>query len=451
MTLTQTLAVVIFLGTFVAISWGKVHRFIPAIAGAGLILVVLFGIVLKDVEAIRDILNLELILDSRFWLPGDERLQSRGINWQTIFFIAGMMVMVEGLARAGFFRWMCLAVAKRMHYRVVPILIGFMVLSGFLSMFIDSITVMLFMASVTVEIGRLLEFDPVPVVIAEIFASNTGGSATMSGDPPNIIIGTSFGYTFTDFAMNTGLIACVGLVVSVLYFYLLLRKSLGACEKKNHRAGRKYPEPAESIASTRLFSLHAGILVLVVILLVTQGLTGMSVALIGLIAASLSLVVAGSHARRMLTEIDWRTLLFFVGLFACVGGLEETGVLALVAEMIGRVSGGSPTSVMGIILWGSAVASSIVDNIPFVAGMVPVVMSLSESLGLSLHPLAWALALGTDIGGNGTPIGASANVVGTAISAREGHPIGWGRYLRYALPLTVIVIAICNIMLFVRY
>jgi Na+/H+ antiporter NhaD/arsenite permease-like protein len=296
-----------------------------------------------------------------------------------------------------------------------------------------------------------LKFDPVPVVIAEIIASNTGGSATMSGDPPNIIIGTSFGYTFTDFAVNTGPIALLGLAVSVIYFYLLLRKPLGLVDRRNHREGRKYPEPSESIVSRRLFACCSGILVLVVGLLLVQELTGMSVALIGVVAAALSLLAAGGGAVRVLRGVDWRTLLFFMGLFVCVSGLEETGLLALLAARVGVASGGGLTSVMAIILWGSAFASAIVDNIPFVAGMVPVVSTLSHTLGLNLQPLSWALALGTDIGGNGTPIGASANVVGTAISSREGHPIGWGRYLRYALPITLIVITLCNAALFVRY
>ncbi len=451
MILAQVLAVAIFLATFAAIAWGKVHRYIPALAGAVLMLVVVCGVVMRDAAAIHNILNLGQVVEARFWLPGGDRLQSRGINWQTVLFISGMMIVVEGLARAGFFRWMCLEVAKRVHYKAVSILIGFMFLSGFLAMFVDSITVMLFMASVTIEIARLLKFDPVPMIIAEIVASNTGGSATMSGDPPNIIIGTSFGYTFTDFAVNTGPIALLGLLVSVVYFYLLLRKPLGLVDGQNHRDGLAYPEPAGSIVSRRGFVLNTGILVLVVALLVVQGLTGMSVALIGMLAACLSLLAAGVDALQVLRGIDWRTLLFFTGLFVCVSGLEETGVLSLLATQIGAASGGGQLSVMVIILWGSAYASAIVDNIPFVAGMVPIVHSLSQTLGLSLQPLSWALALGTDIGGNGTPIGASANVVGTAISSREGHPVGWGRYLRYALPITFIVIALCNLALFVRY
>jgi len=161
--------------------------------------------------------------------------------------------------------------------------------------------------------------------------------------------------------------------------------------------------------------------------------------------------VDARRLRETLLRIDWRTLLFFIGLFVAVSGLEETGVLAKLATAIGHVSGGSLPVVMTIILWVSGCASAIVDNIPFAATMVPVIVNLSQSLHLDLHPMAWSLALGTDIGGNGTPIGASANVVGTAIAEREGHKVGWGRYLRYGIPATLLMLGLCNLLLLIRY
>ncbi len=452
MTVAQVLAISIFLATFAAITWSKVHRYVPALAGGVLVIILVFGLVMRDAGAARDVLNLDQCIKPEFWIPGDRPIESRGVNWQTLVFVAGMMLMVEGLANAGVFRWMCLVVAKLTHYRTVPILVGFMLLSAALSMFIDSITVMLFMASVTVEIARLLGFDPVPVIIAEVFASNTGGSATMSGDPPNIIIGTSLGYTFSDFLTNTGPIAWAGMAVALLYFYLALRRPLTATEQRNTGAeAAVYPAPEEAIVNRSAFLLRSGIFALVVVLLVTQAWSGISVAFIGVVTAALTMLASSREAFRLLLGIDWRTLLFFIGLFVCVGGLEETGVLQLLADHVGNASGGDQQAVWVIVLWGSALASAIVDNIPFVAAMVPVVTALSQSLGLALPPIAWALALGTDIGGNGTPIGASANVVGTAVSAREGYPVGWGRYLRYSVPPMLLVIALCNLALFVRY
>jgi len=449
--LGQILAIAIFAAMFIAIIYGKVHRFIPALTGAALVIIIVFLVIMDSPGAILSVLNLEQLGQLKFWIPGQAHVESHGVNWQTIIFIGGMMTMVEGLGAVGFFRWLCLYVAKLVNYRVVPILITFMLLSGFLAMFIDSITVLLFLASVTIELARLLKFDPVPVIIAEIFASNVGGSATMCGDPPNIIIGTAFGYTFFDFITNTGPIAWVGMLVTLGFFYFAFRKALSSSQNNSNASLKQYPEPSEAITDPRLFKISSAIFILVVILLITHAQTGLSVALIGVIAAFLTLLTAARGALHIIKRIDWRTLLFFIGLFICVGGLEETGILKMLAEYIGNISGGNMSLLIPIILWVSAIASSIVDNIPFAATMVPVIANLSQTHGLSLRSLSWTLALGTDIGGNATPIGASANVVGTAIAEREGYPISWGRFLKYALPATIMVLALSWLLLVVRY
>lgn len=450
--LSQVLAIAIFVVMFIVIVSGKIHRYIPALVGAALVIIVVFIGVMRSTEAVYSVLNLGQLGQFRFWVPGHEQVESHGVNWQTIIFIGGMMVMVEGMAEAGFFRWLCLYVARMVNYKVVPILITFMLLSGFLAMFIDSITVLLFLSMVTIELARFLKFDPVPVIVAEIFAANAGGSATMCGDPPNIIVGTAFGYTFTDFAVNTGPIAWIGMLVTLVYFWLIFRKTLVSSQQDDSDSSpNQRPEPSEAITSPLLFWVNTGIFILVVVLLVTHAQTGLSVALIGCIGAFLALAASIKKALHIIRRVYWRTLLFFVGLFICVGGLEETGVLKMIAEYIGEASGGNIVLVIPIILWVSAVASAIIDNIPFAATMVPVIRQLSLAYGLSLPTLGWTLALGTDIGGNATPIGASANVVGTAIAAKEGYPIGWGRFLRYAFPPMVIVVALCWLYLVARY
>jgi len=450
--LGQILAITIFVVMFVAIIVGKVHRFVPALIGAALTIIIVLLIIQKEPGAVLDVLNLGQLGQFRFWIPGQEHIESYGVNWQTIIFIGGMMTMVEGLGEVGFFRWLCLYVARLVHYKVVPILIAFMLLSGFLAMFIDSITVLLFMTSVIIELARLLKFDPVPIIIAVIFAANTGGSATMCGDPPNIIIGTALGYTFTDFAVNTGPIAWVGMLLALGFFYLAFRKILVSSQPSSSSESlNQYPEPKGAIINPRLFKINTAIFILVVILLVTHAQTGISVALVGVIAAFLTLLAAGRMALHIIKRVDWRTLLFFIGLFVCVGGLEATGVLRMIAEYIAEVSGGNIRLVIPVILWVSAFASAIVDNIPFAATMVPVIINLSQTAGLKLPTLAWTLALGADIGGNATPIGASANVVGTAIAEREGYPISWGRFIKYALPATVMVVAVSWLLLVVRY
>ena len=322
-----------------------------------------------------------------------------------------------------------------------------MLLSGFLSMFIDSITVLLFLASVTIELARLLKFNPVPLVIAEIFAANVGGSATMAGDPPNIIIGTAFGYTFTDFLTNTGPIAWICMIVVLVFFFMVFHKTLTPQRETTNIILNNYPQPREAITDTKLFILNTGIFLLIVILLITHAETGISVATIGVLAAVLTIIVARNRASHILKRVDWRTLAFFIGLFIVVGGLEVTNTLKLFADFIENISGGNLLLVMTIILWVSAFASAIIDNIPFAATMIPVISGIASN-ATDLRTLSWALALGTDIGGNGTPIGASANVVGTAIAEREGYPISWGQFMKYALPAMLIVIAICWLLLY---
>lgn len=445
----QIIAVVIFVLMFVLIVTEKIPRHFVTLGCGALMLIVVFGICMKSSEAIMETLNLKTFADSNFWLLTTGEESSSGINWATIIFIFGMMVMVEGMAKAGFFRWLCLGIAKAVKYKVTSIFVTFMIMSFILAMFIDSITVILFLAAVTVELSQLLKFSPVPMIIAEIFCANLGGSATMCGDPPNIIIGTSLSYTFGDFVMNTGLIAFISMVFIVLYFYIVFRKEL----KSTAAAGEKikYPEPKEAITSKKSFIISCIIFGIAVILLVTHASTGLTVATIGIFIAVLTLITAPRHALELLKKVDYETLFFFIGLFIVVGGLEQTGILELIANFIAKISGDNVLLMIAIVLWISAIASAFVDNIPFAATMIPIIKTLSTTMGLDLSILAWTLAMGTDIGGSATPIGASANVVGISAAAKSGHMIGWGKYCKYAAPATIIVIGISMAIIYVRY
>ncbi len=386
-----------------------------------------------------------------FWYSaGDAEETTSGINWETIIFIAGMMVMVEGMARAGFFRWLCLLLAKLVNYKAIRLFIAFMLMSAGLAMFIDSITVILFLAAVTIELSKLLKFNPVPMILSEIFCANLGGSATMCGDPPNIIIGTSLGYTFADFVTNTGLMAGISLVIVVIYYYFVFRKEFRTADGQEVDLS-SVPSPNEAIESKALFGISTGIFLAAVVLLVTHARTGMSVALIGALIAIVTLITSGRHIPELLKKVDYKTLLFFVGLFIVVGGLEETDILVAIANLIGRISQGNLFLMVIIVIWVSAIASAFVDNIPFAATMVPVIQSLAATQGVPLDTLAYTLAMGTDIGGSATPIGASANVVGTSVAAQNGHVIGWGRYCKASAPAAVIVVAVSMLIIFVRY
>ncbi len=448
--LNQILAIIIFVIVLAVIISDKAPRYVPAIIGAVLMITVVFLGTMKSPDSVWHVLNLSELGQLKFWVPGEEHVESYGVNWQTIVFIGGMMVMVAGMERVGFFRWLCLYAARLVKCRVIPLLLSFMLISGFLAMFIDSITVLLFLSLVTIELARLLKFDPVPVIVAEIFAANTGGAATMSGDPPNIIIGTALGYNFFDFALNTGLIAWIGMLFTLTYFYIVFRKNLK--QRANPEESMKIcPLPATAITDRKLFKVSTGIFIIIVILIVTHAETGLSVAFIGVMAAVLTLLTDIRHFKRIFQGVNWQVLLFFLGLFICVGGLEETGVLAIIAEFIGDASAGETSIAIAFILWISAVASALVDNIPFAATMVPVIKELSVVGAISLPTLAWTLALGTDLGGNATPIGASANVVGTSVAAQEGYPITWGRFLKYALVPMIIVVGISHLLLIWRY
>lgn len=420
--LAQVLAIIIFLAMFLLIILEVWERQWITLACGLLTLLLVFGLGMHSMGAITRTLNLQSFFTTGFWyVAGESSEASSGINWQTIIFIAGMMIMVEGMAKVGFFRWLCMEIAKMVKYQVIPIFMTFMLLSFVLAMFIDSITVILFLAAVTIELSQLLEFDPVPMILSEIFCANLGGSATMCGDPPNIIIGTSLGYSFTDFITNTGLMAVVSLVFVVIYFYFAFRKELkkNGANKKDHSS---YPDPKEAIVDKRGFIASCIIFLCAVVLLVSHAQTGLTVSTIGVAIAIVTLIVAGKDALELLKKVDYKTLLFFVGLFVVVSGLEETGVLEILAGFIGSVSGGNIAVMIAIIIIVSAVASAFIDNIPFAATMIPVITDLaSDVAGVNLSVLAWALAIGTDIGGSATPIGASANVVGIATAAREGH------------------------------
>lgn len=450
MTLAQILAVLIFVAMFVLIVMDKIERQIVTLACGALTLILVFGVGMHSMDAILETLNVRSIFTPGFWYAVGAEESSSGINWATIIFIAGMMVMVEGMAKAGFFQWLCMRLAKLVNYKPIPLFVVFMVMAAVLSMFIDSITVILFLAAVTVELAKLLHIDPIPMILSEIFCANLGGSATMCGDPPNIIIGTSLGYTFGDFLTNTGLMAGIALIVVIIYFFLVYRKEL-IQEEGQGVDPSSIPDPKEAITNKKDFIVSCVIFGCAVVLLVSHAQTHLTVAFIGAVIALVTLIAAGKDAVVLLKKVDYKTLLFFVGLFMVVGGLEQTGILELIAGFIGDVSGGNIYVMIAIIIWISAVASAFVDNIPFAATMIPVVKSLAATTGADLSVLAWALSMGTDIGGSATPIGASANVVGTSVAAKNGYPIGWGKYCKTAAPATIIVVAISMLIIFVRY
>lgn len=469
--MAQILAILIFICMFVLIVLDKIERHIVTMVCGFLVIVLVFCLSMNDLNAVFQTLNIKSIFDIEFWYSsGSVKESSTGINWSTVIFIAGMMVMVEGMGKAGFFRWLCLKIAKMVDYKIIPILITFMIMSGFLAMFIDSITVILFLVAVTIEVSNLFKFNPVPIIISEIFCANLGGSATMCGDPPNIIIGTSLGYSFGDFITNTGVIALISMVFIIFYFYICFKKQLinssvelinrdseclmavnGSDFSYEGEYTTNYPDPKDAIVDKKRFLISFIIFFIAILLLITHAQTGLTVASIGVFVAAITLVTSKNDALDLIKRVDYKTILFFIGLFIVVGGLEQTGILESVANLIGKVSGGNTKIMIAIIIWISAIASAFVDNIPFAATMIPVIQSLAISQGVPLSTLAWTLTMGTDIGGSTTPIGASANVVGISVAEKEGYSISWKGYCMYSVPATVIVILISMIYIFIKY
>ena len=454
--IAQITAIGIFILMFAAILSERFERHTVSLFCGAAMLIIVCGMMMKDYEGLWKIMAFDEFVDPNFWYQTGELAQSTGINWATIIFITGMMVMVEAMANAGFFRWLCLSIAKALSYRVIPLFIAFMVMSSMLAMFIDSITVIMFLAAVTVELARLLRFDPVPMIISEIFCANLGGSATMCGDPPNIIIGTTLRFGFSDFILNTGPIAFVSLIAVIGLFYAGYHKRLHM-KMKSHKIRKDtdepihYPEPQEAIEDKKNFIISCVIFGLAVVLLVSHEYTHLTVATIGVFIGLISLMTAGKHYKQLVDSIDTKTIYFFIGLFMVVGGLENVGVLNLIADAIAKMSSGHAFLTVVLVLAISALASAFVDNIPFAATMIPIIKMLSHVEGMPLATLAWALSIGTDIGGSATPIGASANVVGISVAARHGYIITWKRYCKAALPATLTVIAIAVVMIYVRY
>jgi Na+/H+ antiporter NhaD/arsenite permease-like protein len=379
-------------------------------------------------------------------------------NFETILFIFGMMVIIETLALSGFFRWLGLHSAQWVKLDPLALFVLFPLLAGFLSAFVDSITVMLFMSTLTLEVAAIIGINPLPLLLSEICAANIGGASTMVGDPPNVILGTYFNLSFMDFVKNTGAIAWIGFVVNTGFFILFFRKEIFPARARLRADPRRLEMQAESldpkraIQDKRLFAVGLIAITYVVAALVTHHITHVSVATCAVTGALIALILGGKHSAKVLQKIDYPTIAFFAGLFIIVGAMEHVGLLTMVATAVKDLSGGNFFIALSIILWVSAVGSSIVDNVPFAATMAPILKHMSGVPGFQLLPLVWSAALGTDIGGNGTPIGASANVVAVANYERMTEKkVSWGYYCKAAYPAMMLVVLVCNLLMYLFY
>ena len=372
-----------------------------------------------------------------------------GVDFNTLGLLIGMMVIVAITKHSGVFQFVAIWAAKMGKGKPLSIFFILGLITAVFSAFLDNVTTVLLIVPVIFVIANNLKISPLPFLIGAILFSNIGGAATLIGDPPNIIIGSSAGLTFNDFLVHMGPIAIVLMIVTSAILWVRYRKTVVASIAAQKRI-MKF-DPKEAITNWELLKKALFVLLLVMVGFFTHSMTGFEGATIALAGAALLLMLTLDDPEEHLRDVEWTTIFFFVGLFILVAGLEHVGVIHSVAVWLLDATGGHPLGTAMTILWSSAVFSAIVDNIPFVTAMVPLIHDIGELSGIALGPLWWALALGADIGGNATIVGASSNVVVKGMADQAGYRIGFWQYMKAALFPTFVGLVICAGYVWLRY
>ena len=421
MSMEQIISVVVFLLVMVAIISERVHRSVAAMAGAILLL-------------LTHVLTIESAVTY--------------VDMNTIGVLVGMMLFVSVVKNSGLFEYIAVKSAKLTQGQPMAILTVFMIITAVLSAFLDNVTTVLLIGPMTIAITQILEVNPVPYLLTQIMASNIGGTATLIGDPPNIMIGSSAGLSFLDFIQNTAPAVVLILLLLAILFYLLYRGSLSVAPENM----KKVVGLDENLAikSKPLLIKSVIMIVLVVLGFIFHSQLGIESATVALAAAAIMLLIGGQDAEEIILGVEWSTILFFVGLFVVVGGMNETGVIAALANWMLTFVGNNQVFAIILILWASAIISAFLDNIPFVATLIPMLLTMEHG-GMDVTPLWWALSLGVCLGGNGSLIGASANVVLAGVSAKNGYPITFMSYLKTGFPIMILTIVISTVYLLIRF
>jgi len=418
----------VFIGTYILILSDRLHK--PSAAVLGATLMVGTGVLTES----------ELF---------------SAINWQALGVLLGMFIIASSLREAGFFEWMGLHLARSVDAHPIRMYVLLPLMTAGMASLLDIVTVALFIVPLTVEVFEGLEIDPIPFVIAEVLAANIGGLATMVGDPTNIIIGSSLGLTFNQFLQNTAPIALAAIAVNGGLLYLKNRNFLHRDAMRRHRQKPVLDlrSPSEAVKDRGLLRVSLVSLVLAVSFLVVHTFLGVSAALATLLPAFLILVYESSRSnevQHVLGRIDWQIFFFFGGLFILVAALGKTGVLSMLGSEMLQVSGGNLALSVTLVLWVTALVSQVVDNVPLATVFIPVIAAMANTLSVPIAPLAWALAIGTGMGGMATPIGTASNLVALNILNKPRQRLSFVRFAQRSIPLTIIDLAIANLILLLR-
>lgn len=421
MDVSQIVAVAVFVVVMITIITEKLHRSLAAITGAMIVLAL-------------------------HVMPFDAAMEH--IDFNTLGVLLGMMLFVSVVKLSGVFEFLAIKCARLAKGDPWKIMLLFVLLTAVLSAFLDNVTTVLLIGPMTLTVCKLLDVNPIPFFMTEILASNIGGTATLIGDPPNIMIGSAAGYSFFDFILYDAPAVAIILVAILGVFYALYGRKMNVDDE--HKARIMELDEHAQIKNRRLLKQSVVMTALVVVGFMAHGALGLESCIIALGAAGIIMLISGESIEEALSNVEWTTLSFFAGLFVIVGALAETGVIGMLANGLIDATGGNVFITMLVLLIGSAVISSFLDNIPFVATMIPILLAM-ESTGMDVTPLWWAVSLGACLGGNGTLIGASANVVLSDISKKHGYEITFAKFFKTGFPIMLLTILIAGVYLVVRF
>ncbi len=421
MTASQIIALAIFVAVIGVIVSEKLHRAACALIGA--MLLVLIGI-LEPAEALGF------------------------IDFNTIGVLIGMMMFVAVVKNSGIFEYLAVKAARIAKGNPWRIMVYFMIITAVLSAFLDNVTTVLLIGPMTFSICKTLELNPVPFLMTQIISSNVGGTATLIGDPPNIMLGSAADITFLQFILYDGPIVVIVMIATILGFRLLYHKGLTVTPEKMELIMKM--DEKEEIRDQVLFYKSIIMICLVALAFILHDTLGLKTSIIALSCAALMILIGKQDVEETVHDVEWPTIVFFAFLFIVVGGLEKVGLIHMMAEGMINATGSHYVILMIVILWVSAICSAVLDNIPFVATLIPLIQTMASE-GIDVWPLWWAVSIGACFGGNGTIIGASANVVLTGISNRRGYPITFMDFLKIGLPMMLLSIVLATIYLLIRF